>query len=94
MSEIVDPALTGADQARDESLKVVVLGPGEEFTARDLTRLAVRAKSKVKATARGWSMLSRIEVLALARFADLFLEDGEPAPPPQVKTESAVISKV
>jgi len=69
-------------------------GGPERITLDELTRLAVRAKSKVKASARGWSMLSQIEVLALAWFADLFLEDGELAPPPPAKPEPAVISNV
>lgn len=69
-------------------------GGPEQITIDELTRLAVRAKSKVKASARGWSMLSQIEVLALAWFADLFLEDGELAPSPPAKPEPAVISNV
>ncbi|KMW60762.1 hypothetical protein AIOL_000927 [Candidatus Rhodobacter oscarellae] len=69
-------------------------GGPKRITAEELTRLAVRAKSKVKATARGWSMLSQHEVLALAWFADLLLEDGELVTPPPAKPEPAVISNV
>lgn len=69
-------------------------GGPESITAEELTRMAVRAKSKVKATARGWSMLSQHEVLALAWFADLLLEDGELVTPPPAKPEPAVISNV
>ncbi len=69
-------------------------GGPERITIDELARLAVRAKSKVKASARGWSMLSQIEVLALAWFADLFLKDGELAPSPPAKPEPAVISNV
>lgn len=57
-------------------------------------RRAARAKTKVKATARGWSLLSREEIIALAFIADVFLEDGIlPAPPP-AKPAPAVISNI
>lgn len=58
------------------------------------TRLAARAKAKVKASARGWSMLSQEEILALAWFADLFLNDAELAQPAPARTEPPVISHV
>lgn len=44
--------------------------------AAQLVALAARAKAKVKATARGWSMLSQQEIVALAFVADVFLEDA------------------
>jgi len=69
-------------------------GGPSHITVDELTRITVRAKSKVKAAKNGWSMLSKIEVLALVWFADLFLEDGELAPPPPAKPEPAVISNV
>lgn len=69
-------------------------GGPERITAEALTRHAVRAKTKVKTQAKGWSILSQIEVLALAWLADLFLEDGELAPSPPAKPEPAVISNV
>ncbi len=57
--------------------------PALPSSITERTRLAAQAKARVKACARGWSMLSAIEVLALAWFADLFLEDGAlPAPAP------------
>lgn len=43
--------------------------------ALEMTRLAALAKTKVKATARGWSMLSRDEIMALAFVTDLILVD-------------------
>lgn len=69
-------------------------GGPKYITTDDLTRLVVRAKTKVKATARGWSMLSQHEVLALAWMADLLLIDGEQMPPPPAKPAPAVISNV
>ncbi|MGD9918998.1 MAG: hypothetical protein AB7U46_13350, partial [Paenirhodobacter sp.] len=51
-------------------------GTGINCTAAELTELAATAKAKVKASARGWSMLSQREIIALAWLADLFLEDG------------------
>lgn len=69
-------------------------GGPEYITAVELAELAVQAKTKVKATARGWSMLSQYEVLALAWLADLILIDGEPVPTPAPRPEPAVISNV
>lgn len=57
-------------------------------------RRAARAKAKVKATARGWSMLSKDEILALAFIADVFLEDGALPTPAPAKSAPAVISNV
>lgn len=68
-------------------------GPAR-ITVEQLTRYAVRAKTKVKRTSRGWSMLSKIEVLALAWFADLFLDDGEVAAPPDPQPQPEPISNV
>lgn len=62
-------------------------------TVAELTELAATAKAKVKASARGWSMLSQREIIALAWLADLFLEDGAlpeaapSSPPPNVISE-------
>lgn len=59
----------------------------------DMAALAARAKTKVKATARGWSLLSREEIEALAFIADLMLEDaGLPAAPAQ--PQPTVISEL
>ena len=69
-------------------------GGPKYITADNLTRLAVRAKTKVKATARGWSVLSQHEILALAWVADLLLIDGEQVPPSPAKPAPAVISNV
>lgn len=58
-------------------------GQSINCTVAELTELAATAKAKVKASARGWSMLSQREIIALAWLADLFLEDGAlPVPPP------------
>lgn len=57
-------------------------------------RRAARAKAKVKATARGWSMLSKDEIIALAFIADVFLEDGALPNPAPAKPAPAVISNV
>lgn len=76
----------------------IVISPaknGESIsgTVTELTKLAATAKAKVKASARGWSMLSQREIIALAWLADLILEDGalpEPrpaSPPPNVISE-------
>lgn len=54
--------------------------------------LAARAKAKVKASARGWSMVSAEEIVALAFVADVFLEDGALPDPPPAKPEPPVIS--
>lgn len=68
-------------------------GPSINCTVAELTELAATAKAKVKASARGWSMLSQREIIALAWLADLILEDGAlpvPAPaspPPNVISE-------
>jgi hypothetical protein len=56
--------------------------------------LAARAKVKVKASARGWSMLSKDEIIALAFIADVFLEDGALPNPAPAKSAPAVISNV
>lgn len=69
-------------------------GGPECITAEELTRMAVQAKTKVKASARGWSMLSQHEVLALAWVADQFLTDSEQLLPPQAHPAPAVISHV
>ncbi len=69
-------------------------GGPERITFEELTRLAVRAKSKVKASKGGWSTVSQAEVLALAWFADLFLEDGAPPAPAPVNPKPEVISNV
>ncbi len=68
--------------------------PALPTSIAERTRLAARAKAKVKDSARGWSMLSAIEVLALAWFADLFLEDGALPEPAPAKPEPEVISNV
>lgn len=68
-------------------------GPAK-IAAIDLARHAMRAKTKVRASARGWSMLSQVEILALAWFADLFLEDENPADPPPEKLKPTVISEL
>lgn len=57
-------------------------------------RRAARAKAKVKATARGWSLLSKDEIIALAFIADVFLEDGALPTPSPAKSAPAVISNV
>lgn len=57
----------------------------------DMAALAARAKTKVKATARGWSLLSREEIEALAFVVDLFLEDAA-LPVAPAKAEPQVIS--
>jgi hypothetical protein len=41
----------------------------------DMTVLAASAKTKVKSSARGWSMVTADEIIALAFIADLFLDD-------------------
>lgn len=69
-------------------------GGPKSITAEELTRLAVRAKSKVKATKHGWSMLSQHEALALAWFADLFLRDGALPDPVPATPEPSVISHI
>lgn len=63
-------------------------------TVAERTRLAAQAKAKVKATARGWSMLSREAIEALAWFADLFLEDAALPMPSPAQPAPAVISNV
>ncbi|GLO70617.1 hypothetical protein MACH17_21340 [Phaeobacter inhibens] len=51
----------GYDTATHPDQTVVRFGPDcPGFTVSELTRLAAGAKTKVQATARGWSMLSRI----------------------------------
>lgn len=60
-----------------------------------MTALAAQAKAKVKATARGWSMVTAEEIVALAFIADVFLEDAaSPAPQPvrPIKGAPEVIS--
>lgn len=68
-------------------------GGPKRITAQELTDHVVRAKTKVKDQARGWSMLSQIEVIALAWFADLLIEDGQLIEAP-AKPEPEVISHV
>lgn len=85
----------GCDTATDPDQTVVSFGPGcPGFTVSELTRLAAGAKTKVQATARGWSMLSREEIQALAWFAHLFLEDTEPGQPAPIRPEPPEISHV
>lgn len=58
-------------------------GPAR-ISAVELAHVAARAKTRVKASARGWSMLSQIDIIALAFFADLALVDViTPAAPAQ-----------
>ncbi len=59
-----------------------------------IDRLAARAKARVKASPRGWSLLSQVEIIALTWAVDLFLEDGEMPPPPPAHPEPTVISHV
>lgn len=85
----------GCDFARDPDQTVVTFWPGGQgFTPDELTAIAARAKAKVKATARGWSMLSQVEILALAWIADQFLEDGALDAPTRAKPQPPVISKL
>lgn len=60
----------------------------------DLSRmvvLAAQAKAKVKASARGWSMVTAEEIVALAFIADVFLEDAAlPAPPPPAPAPNVI----
>ncbi|MCT4608632.1 MAG: hypothetical protein N4A70_05445 [Pelagimonas sp.] len=69
-------------------------GGPDRITVSELTAHVVTAKCKVKSSARGWSSLSQVELIALAWFADLFLEDGEAAAPIPAQPEPAVISNV
>lgn len=69
-------------------------GGPERITSEELTHIAAQAKSKVKASARGWSVLSQIEVLALVWLADLFLADVELAGKGQTAPEPKVISNI
>ncbi len=57
-----------------------------------LIALAPQAKTKIKATARGWSLVSRAEIEALAFVADLFLVDADLPSAPAAKPAPAVIS--
>jgi hypothetical protein len=62
-----------------------------------LVELAARAKAKVKASARGWSMVTAEEIVALAFIADVFLEDAAlvaPSPARPIKGEPDVISRL
>ena len=77
----------------DQTVVHIGLG-GMSFTVAELTRFAARAKAKVKASARGWSMLSQEEILALAWFADQFLEDAEPVQSAPARPAPPVISHV
>lgn len=63
------------------------------ISAEALTEQAARAKTKVKSAARGWSQLSQIELLALAWFADLWLEDAALAAPAPAKPAPQLISE-
>tara|TARA_R110002110_G_scaffold130063_12_gene310395 strand:+ start:4111 stop:4446 length:336 start_codon:yes stop_codon:yes gene_type:complete len=56
--------------------------------------VAARAKTKVKASARGWSLVTQEEILALAWIADVFLEDTALPEPTPGRPEPAVISNV
>ena len=64
------------------------------MTIPQMVGYAACAKAKVKATARGWTMLSQREIISLAFFADCFLEDGDLAEPAPAKPEPRVISHV
>ncbi|MFS4437874.1 hypothetical protein ACMA5I_06650 [Paracoccaceae bacterium GXU_MW_L88] len=50
-------------------------GGPRSVTLGQMMALAAQAKTKVKDHARGWSLLSQTEVIALAFVADLLLED-------------------
>jgi len=69
-------------------------GGPKEITVEELTRLVVKAKTKVKDHRNGWSVLSQIEIIALAWFADLYLLDGERTAPAAGKPAPPVISNV
>ena len=60
----------------------------------ELTRLAASAKSKVKANPRGWSLVTQEEIVALAWFADLFLENVDADPFGDAKPAPVVISDI
>jgi hypothetical protein len=57
-----------------------------------MTALAASAKAKVKATARGWSMVTAEEIIALAFIADVFLEDAALPEAPAGRAAPDVIS--
>ena len=70
-------------------------GGPNAISVEELTRLAVRAKTRAKANPPiGWSVLSHLEILALVWVADLVFEDCDLAAPPPAKPEPAVISHV
>ena len=69
-------------------------GGPECITLEDITRIATQAKTRVKQSGRGWSVLSQLEIIALAWFADLFLQDITLQPRMPGKPEPTVISHV
>lgn len=78
-----------------DTKETIILKPRQE--GKELARmvaLAARAKSKVKATARDWTVLSKEEIIALAFIADVFLEDGALPNPAPAKPTPAVFSNL
>lgn len=102
MADEVDASkLTDADaKAVDVStlepimINLALDGKTSAYSVGDLTEIAATAKSKVKRSARGWSMLSQIEILALAWLADLLLVDADLTNNSQPKAAPAVISNL
>jgi hypothetical protein len=89
--------VAGIDMATGPDVAVYDLsasGGPDRITAQELAEIAAVAKAKVKATARGWSMLSQVEILALAFIADVVLEDGALPEPAPAKPAPNVISHV
>lgn len=70
------------------------LGGPAAIDAAGLTAMAARAKTKVQASRHGWERLTPAEIVALAWFADLWLEDATLPPHPAPKPVPQVISTV
>lgn len=58
------------------------LGGPARISAAELTRLAAEAKTEVQAGPRGWERLSPVKIIALAWFADRFLQNAAPVSKP------------
>ena len=69
-------------------------GQSSNCTVAEMTELTATAKAKVKASTRGWSMLSQREIIALAWLADMILEDGALPVPAPASTPPNVISEL
>lgn len=68
------------------------LGGPSRISAAELTRLAAEAKTEVQTGPRGWERLSPDKIIALAWFADRFLQNAAPERAPAAAPKSVPVA--